>query len=250
MSRLLKVLPFALALAVVASAIFLASCNSNNTQMRLVNGIPNGPNLDVTLNGSSLYTNIGFETTEPSSGYKGVSSGGDAFVAYPTGTTTNPVISSSLNLGGGNQYTVVMQGLDGSTGSVAPATSVFTDNNTAPTSGKSNIRVINVSTFADQQFVNNGAVDVYLVPPGTPLNKQTLSYSGLTYGQSSGYLSIGAPSGGTLELDITVSGSTVPLFTQDYSVNPSGGQIRTIILVDITGGGNISNEPIVLTDLN
>jgi len=248
MSGVSKVLPLALAVVVVALAVLAASCGSTSTQLRIVQAISNTTtNVDYTLNGNSLFTDVGFETTEPSSGYKGVSGGTDTFVVYPTGTTSNALINSPLNLGSSNSYTVVLEGFVGESGSIAPAASVLTDNDTAPTSGNSFIRVIDASTYSEEVFPN---LDVYLVPPGTPLGSvKPNNSSPLTYGQSTGYLTVTPPSGGTLEMDITATGAKFAQLTEDYTVNPSGVQIRTIILIDVQGGGGFGT-PIILSDLN
>jgi len=246
MSRFLRALY--LAVAVLAIGIFAASCGSTSTHARFVNTISNGPNLDLVMNGSTAFTNVAFGSVEPTSGYKSFSSGSDPFIAYPTGTTSDPLISSNLNLSSSNKYLVVLAGLDGNTGTVPPAGIVLTDNNAAPASGQVNFRMVNASTWAAQNLVNTGAVDVYLVPPGTPLGSVTPNSTALQYTQASAYLPVGVPTGGTLEMDITVSGSTVPLFTQNYSV--TAGQVRTVVLDDTAGGISINTTPVFLADLN
>src|SRR5271154_1982320 len=92
MCRLFKILPLMLALA--ALSIF-AGCGSNNSQVRVVNAIPNSPpsGLDVYFNGTKNFTAVPFDTVSPSSNpatYNSVPSGSDTIQAYVTGSTANP----------------------------------------------------------------------------------------------------------------------------------------------------------------
>src|SRR5271155_3638396 len=88
MFRWLLALP--LTLALVASSIFLASCSSSGTSpVRVLNAIPDGPEVDVSVNGSKSFTQLSFESISPGTqpGYTNVPSGGVTVQAFLTGTS-------------------------------------------------------------------------------------------------------------------------------------------------------------------
>src|SRR5450759_1519197 len=90
MFRLLKALPLTLALATLS--LFAASCGSSNqSQIRVVHAIPDGPALDVDVNGTKITTAalafVGLQPTPPA--YTKVPSGSVTIQAFDTNTTTN-----------------------------------------------------------------------------------------------------------------------------------------------------------------
>lgn len=239
MSRLLKVLSLTFALATLS--LFAISCGSSSSQLRVVHAIPDAPvGLDVALNGKNIFTNVTFEAIEPTSGYQKVSAGGDTFEAFQTGTTTPVINSTSLNLGGSSQYTVVMTGFYSDTSGVnAPTAVLLTDTNTAPTAGNIEFRIVDASPSAPT------SVDVYIVPPGTDITTVSPQISGLTFQQASTYVSLSAA---IYAVIVTPSGNKTPFINQDYTL--TAGQIRSLVLVDVSGGGAISPTPVELSDLN
>jgi hypothetical protein len=244
MFRLLKALPLTLALA--ALSFFAASCGSSNqAQIRVVHAIPDGPALDIDVNTTKVITNIAFGGVQPTPpAYTKVSTGNVTFQAFDTGTTTNPIFGAngvSANLSGSSQYTIVLAGFLNGTGNNAPAVLQKTDNNSAPTSGNVEFRIIHASPSSP------GTVDVYIVPPGTDINSvNPPTIQGLTYQQaSSPYTSVAA---GTYSVIATTSGSKIPFITQDFPL-PTAGMIRTLVLLDNTGGGNPPSW-LPLNDLN
>jgi Domain of unknown function (DUF4397) len=245
MFRSLKALPVTLALA--ALSIFATSCGSSSqSQIRVVHAISNGPALDVNINTTKVFTNIAFGGVQPTPpAYTKVASGSVTIQAFDTGTTTNPIFGTNgvtANLSSSSQYTIVLAGFLNGTGANAPAALQITDNNTAPTSGNVEFRIIDASPSAP------GTVDVYIVPPGTDINQvNPPTIQGLTYQQaSSPYTSVAA---GTYSVIVTTSGSKIPIINpQDYAL-PTAGMIRTLVLVDNPGGGNPPSW-LELNDLN
>ena len=164
---------------------------------------------------------------------------------FQTGTTTPVNIDTSFKLGGGKQYTVVATGLSADTsGSDAPTAVLLTDNNTAPTTGNVNFRIVHASPSAP------ASVDVYIVPTGTDISSASPTISGLNFQQASGYQSISAATYAYV-LDtvlVTPSGSKTPFVNQNYTL--TAGQVRTLVLVDATGGGAPAPTPLELFDLH
>jgi hypothetical protein len=245
MRRFLQALP--LITVLLALGLFTA-CGSSNSQARFVNTIQNtvnygGGGLDVEFNGTKEFTNIQFPTAAAST-YTSVPSGSITILGLETGTTTQ-VFSSSTSLSSSTQYTLVATGFAGSSGVNAPGIVSFTDNNTEPTDGTVNFRVIDASLSGPV------AVDVYILPAGTVLSgsptipdigaESASSYVGVPYNST----------GGGFVMYVTTAGSTTPIFSQALSVgSASVGSIRTLVLTDVANGDFMNNSAIVLTDLN
>jgi Domain of unknown function (DUF4397) len=243
MFRLLKALPLTLALATLS--LFAASCGSSNqSQIRVVHAIPDGPALDVDVNGTKITTAAlafgGVQPTPPA--YTKVPSGSVTIQAFDTGTTTNPIFGTNgvtASLSGSAQYTVVLDGFVAS-----PSAPLITDINTAPTSGNIEFRIIHASPS------NQTPLDVYIVPPGTDITNVTPQIGGsnpLTYQQASSYVSVGFATNG-YSVILTANGNKTPLFNPPYGIAPPTGSIRTLVLVDLQGGGAMSQTPLVLND--
>jgi len=250
MFRLLKALSLTLTLASVS--IFATGCGSSSqSQVRVVHAIPDGPALDVDVNGTKITTAAlafgGVQPTPPA--YTKVASGNVTIQAFDTGTTTNPIFGANgvtANLSGSSQYTIVLAGFLNGTGNNALAVLQKTDNNSAPTSGNVEFRIIHASPSASPN--TPFAVDVYIVPPGTDITQvNPPTIQGLVYQQASNpYTSVAA---GTYSVIVTTSGSKTPLISpQDFPL-PQAGMIRTLVLVDNVGGGNPPSW-LELNDLN
>jgi hypothetical protein len=231
MFRLLKALPLTLALA--AFSFFTTSCGSGNqAQVRMVHAIPNAPALDVDINGTNDFPGILFGGVQPSSGYTKVPSGSVTIQAFDTGTTTNPIFGTNgvtASLSSSTQYTMVLAGVLNGAGSNALAALQITDNNTAPTSGNVEFRIIHAAPSAP------GSVDIYIVPDPSVINQVNPTFSGIAYTQASPtYFSAAA---GTYWVIVTTSGSKEEYIPAQSYPLPTAGMIRTFVLVDNPGGG-------------
>lgn len=243
MLRLLKALPLTLGLACLC--FFAASCGSNQSQIRVVHAISDGPALDINVNTTKVVTNIAFAGVQPTPpAYDKVTAGSVTLQAYDTGTTTSIVGNNgvSASLSGSSQYTVLLTGFLNGTGPTAPTFWEITDNNAAPTSGNVEFRIIDGSVNTP-----SGGFDVFIVPPGTNIQGLSPQVSGLTFGQGSAYISLTAAANGYAVI-ATPHGNQTPDINQNYTL--SAGQIRTIVIVDNQGGGGISAFPLLLNDLN
>ena len=234
----LRVLALSLAVAATLS-LLAASCTNSRSQVRVVNAIPNAPsNVDVVINGSTLFKNAGFPSVSPSSGYQSLSVGTEAIELLQTGTT-NVVINSSVSLASG-QSTVLVAGLYGATsGTNEPSLQAVSDNNSAPQTGDVEFRIVDASPSAPS------SVDVYIVAPGTNIAPLSPNISALAYPHASSYQTLPT---GTYSVVATTSGSKVPFVNQQYSL--VAGQIRTLVIVDVSGSGSPSSTPLELSDLN
>jgi hypothetical protein len=244
MLRPLKGRSLTLTLSLASLSILATGCGGNS-QVRVVNAISDASvNYDVAINGTTLFSDVGFESVSPASGYQSVSSGSDSIEFFQTGTTT-PVVNATLHLGGSKEYTVVATGYYGDTsGADAPGLVLFADDNTLPKPGDTEMRVVHASPSAPS------SVDVYVVPTGTDVSSATPTISGLMFQQASSYQSLSAATYAYVlyTVIVTPAGSKTPFINQGYTL--SAGQIRTLVLVDASGLRTASQTPLALVDLN
>ena len=248
MFRLWKVL--CLALAVVALALFAASCGAGGTSYRIINAIAkydyvDTGGFDITLNGATEFTSVMFTNINPpgKDAYKSVSPGSQTLDVFPHGLISVggvPVLEGSFNFSSHTRYTTLLMGND--TLANPYAAQPFTDDDVAPASGDFEFRVINASSNMPQP------VDIYIVGsptvvtgPNPPPPNATL-----TYGQATSYIS--NPAGSTWWLVVTVHTGHVPIISPT-SYTPSALQIETIVLVDGQNGFGVG-PPLIYSDLN
>jgi hypothetical protein len=254
MSRLLKALPLALALA--ALTIFAASCGSSApAQVRFVHAIQDATALDIDVSGTNVtstqeFTDISFLSVQPNQpGYTSIPSGSDTIEGFLTGTTSE-AFSDSVSWGGGAQYTVIATGFS-QTG-VKKGDNVvllsIPDNIPSPPAGDVEFRVIHASPSGP------GTVDVYIElnpnsGPGLPI-----TIKGLAYTQASNYVYFNfnpnndtPPPGFTVY--VTASGSTIPIISEP--INPANaGAARTLVLTDVQDGTSMRQLFLELSDLD
>ena len=249
MSRWLK--PLFLPLALAALSLLTAGCGASSggqSQIRLINAIPDGQPADIYVNGTKVVENFSFGQVYPApatpAGYVPVTSGTAKFQAFPPAETTNPVSPTGpVTLMVAKQYTVVAAGLELS--DYPPV--LITDDNTPPSAGNVELRVINASLNSPAH-----GVDVYIVPPGADIVNYQAQISGLSYTQASTYQPIPFAAGGYAVIftakqskQVIFSWPSTPPFT------PQSGSISTLVLMDNPGGSSgMSHTPLVLNDLN
>jgi hypothetical protein len=237
----LKTLPLVLTLAAVS--IFATSCGSSSAKLRIVQAIPDvsaGQPLDIYLDGNKAASSIGFGGTFPTTGYQSTHTGSRHLQVFLAGQTTGAIFDGNITLNSGSNYTAVLSGF---TTSSNIAASLFTDNNTAPSSGNVSVRIIHASPTWNYSYYQNG-MDIFVVAPGTSIFGVSPTVSALGYQHASNYVS--APAGSynviatppDLAAEIIVGGP--------YTFN--SGDIRTVIFVDAPGGG-LGSAPVVLNDL-
>ncbi len=254
MSRFFTVL--ILASGVVACGIFAASCGNGNAQYRVVNAVPNTTTFDpsgfaIYINGDSIFSNFSYGETQPSSSgkYQSVGGGTDTLTVYPNsaaGQANAQVIQSALNLGGGNQYTVVLTGNSSTSGATFPlAAQVISDPNPTQNTGLTGIRIIDASLNLNSLSSGFG-VDVYVLPSSTTTccngDGAGKVGSAMLYPQNGGsgnvstnYLNIGLPTNGSVRVWLTIANNPSGLISE-YNYNNvftlNAQQNYTLVLVD------------------
>ena len=112
----------------------------------MINAIPDGHLLDIDINGNRVIENFSFGQVYPAPAtparYVSVDSGTTSVQAFPPAETTNPVSPTGpATFGGATEYTVVAAGLE--LNDYPPV--VLTDDNTPPSAGNVELRIINAS---------------------------------------------------------------------------------------------------------
>jgi len=237
MLRMLKTLPFTLALT--ALSLFTA-CGSNGTKFRLVQGIADIPQqqaVDVQIDGKVVGT-VSLGGVAPASSYISVSSGSRHLQLFLTGQTTGPYFDGDVTFNSGGN-TVVATGSVTNNSIVAP---LFADNATAPTTSSNvQLRIIQASP---EGLGGNPAVDIYIVGPGANLPSTSPDIADVAYPAASAYKTFPA---GTYDLLLTPAG-IASLNIRLAGATFSAGKNYTYVLVDVAGGGEMSSSAVVLND--
>lgn len=223
MTRLWKLASLALGLSTFATVLLNTGCGSSNAQVRMMNAFVNQPSLDMLIGSNKVATAVIYGAA---SGYTSTSSGSNTLQIEDSGTN-NVLVNQPINLSSGSDSTVLATG---------SGTVVLTDNNTAPSSGNIEIRVINASQTL-------GTADVYIVPSGTAITPGSPTFASLAYQAASGYKSLAA---GSYQVIFTQAGQAFQVINSN-PLSFSAGQIRTVVGLDGQGGGFTTA---VLSDLN
>ena len=260
MLRLLKAVPLTLAiatLAIVAMSILATSCSSNNgTRARFFNAIPNtvqyGGALDVEVNGSQQFNGVTFGSASAST-YTPIPSGNVTFEGFESPGVTTPVFTDSTTLSAGTQYTEVATGQAGGTGTNQVVLMSLSDDNSLPSDGTLNFRVINAALNASPSA--NGSVDIWIEPAPYPFQVlEPATIQNLAYQSSSGYVNLRYNTGqaGFTVFVYTVGGGTplIPPYTISVSGSQTSAAVCTLVLVDFPNSTSMSSTPVLLDDSN
>jgi hypothetical protein len=222
-------------------ALTLAACGHSgngggNTNLRVVNAIPDVPSVSVTVgtpggtNPQTVVSNLPFQGLTQ---YIGVQSGNQEFKVSANGGASN-AIDTILGISSGANYTYVLYN------PVASATGLLISDSSfaTPASGTFGFRVINAATGV-------GLVDVYLTPPGTDINSTSPTVSSVAPGGVSPVLS---PNAATLELRVTAAGTKQIIFDTAAQNFANGSNYQ--IVVYTVGSGTLVNVAFLNVDTN
>jgi len=197
------------------------SGSSSHTQLRIMQASPNETNVDVSIDGKTVASDVGYEST---TGYMSVDSGSRHVQIFATGTTSNPLIDETISVTSGTSYTYLISNFSSSLDFPQ-----FVDDNSAPATGDFKLRIIHASPSL------GASADVYIVPPGTNISTVSPNFSNLPFNGASGYLSQVA---GAVEVFFTFPG-TKAVIIDTGTLNFSANQIRTIVALDGASGSSI-----------
>jgi Domain of unknown function (DUF4397) len=208
------------ALAVLVAT--LAGCQGISgiqptSQVRVIDVSPDAPALDIHQNSAAALYNVAFGTV---SSYIAVPAGPYTHAAYSAGTQQQ-LAAVRGTFSTGNQYTV----LAGNVAANLQMTVLKDQSYPAPT-GEVALRFLDQTTHP-------GAVDIYLLSPGSATSSVAPLVTAATFGTNTGY--IDAPAG-TYSIVAFPTGTVptsaaAPTYTGSQITYPSGS-VRTIILID------------------
>jgi hypothetical protein len=202
----LMVLATAVALLATTAVTFAA----DKARVRVVHASPDAPAVDVLVNGSAAFTNAPFKGITK---YASLDAGSYDVAVVPTGKTEPKVISATLPLEAGKDYTVVAVG---KLANIEPL--VLTDNNALPAAGKAHVRFVHASPDAP-------AVDIAV--KGGPVIFSNVAFKGV-----GDYTPV---DGGTYNLEVRLAGSdTVALDLPNIKLN--AGTVYTVYAMGLAGG--------------
>lgn len=185
--------------------------------VRVVHASPDGPNVDVWVNGETVLTDVPFTAV---SEYLPLPAGTVNVQVTATGST-DPVIDADLTLEAGTSYTVAATGL---LADIAPV--VLTDDRT-PAAGQAKLRVFHASPSAP------ASVDVAVADGPTLVE-------GLAFPEATDYLTVDA---GAYPLEIRAAGETDAALSLEATLE--AGENYTAIAMD---GGDAGVQVIVATE--
>jgi hypothetical protein len=176
--------------------------------------------------GQGYISNYGTVPPSPAAVFK---------VSPVTGST--PTASASATLNAGTQHTAFIT--DNGQSSTQYVLTVLEDQSTAAASGHSAFRFLN-------QAPRTGAVDVYMVPSGSTIADTTPLVTDLAVGSSTAYISFAST---TVTMVITPTGVTTPSYTST-SLALTGGEVRTVVIVDSQLTTNPPVQALIADDVN
>ena len=211
-----------------ASALFTFGCGGGDkAKLRILNAIPDQSQINVLLDGTTTFNSVAYGIAND---YMSTGSGSRHIQVEPAGST-NFIIDQNITLNSGANTTFIAADFSSTSSGIT-----LTDDTTAPTSGNVKIRIVNGSP-------NLGAVDVFIVPPGTSLNSVSPTITSLEFRNASDYQSLAA---GSYEIFFTPHGSTFA-FLDTGAISFTAGQNRTVVVLNNLSGGF---QVTTLSDLN
>jgi hypothetical protein len=195
----------------------VSSANANVCQLRVIDATPDAGGIDIYAGNNVLTYNLGYGTI---TSYIPMNPGTYTLAADASGTKSalSSVRASLLN---GKQYTLLFSSVAASL-----QAQVLTDQSQAAPTGQIALRFLDEAIYP-------GALDIYLVPSGSTLDKVNPLLTSVNFGNTPTYLNVPA---GTYTLYIVSAGTvvattTVPMYTGASTTYPTGSA-RTFVLLD------------------
>jgi hypothetical protein len=229
----------AIALAALAVSVGLAACENvaSYTQPSLVRVIDASyiaPAVNVAVEGTLLAINIGQGTITP---YGTLPASADAPIDVTAATGGATLVSTSGTLLAGHQHSVFLT--DNGAAPTSYEVTVLEDQQVPAAGGHSAFRFLN-------QAPKTGAVDIYMVPSGSTLADSIPLVTALPVGATAGYISFTSQ---TVTMVITPTGLLTPKYTSE-ALNLTGGEVRTVLIVDTQLTSNPPVEAFIANDVN
>jgi len=208
MRRIILAICALLALALLTPLPTMAQ--ETQSRIRVMHDSPDGPNVDVFIDGERVFENVAYSTTTD---YQALAPGQHRVQIAPAGkSAADSAIDTTVDLTRGKPYTVI------ALGKLADIKAeVLADTSKAPPADHARVRII-------QAAADIGPVDIY--PSGSAIPVLTDQYFG-----SADYVNILA---GTYAFDVTPAGSSqIALTSQQLKFEP--GWVYSLVVTQPDG---------------
>lgn len=208
-------------LACVLAVGVLAGCgggeDKTKAHVRLVNATSGYSSLSLVIGDETVATGVAYGGSADYTDIKGQTDSAD--LTRPGSATL--LSTSTVTVDKDTHYTMLAYGKAGSL-----ATTLLTDEESTPSSGKALVRVINTASDA-------GSLDVYLTSSGDTLSEASALTSAVSYGTLGDFITVNS---GTWRLRVTAAGSKTDLrLDLTGLVVPSEG-VTTLVITPGSGG--------------
>ncbi|HET7600358.1 MAG TPA: DUF4397 domain-containing protein [Gemmatimonadales bacterium] len=226
-----------LALALLPFATLACSNNdiipfdpNTEAQIRFIHAVPEGPNLDLLIEGAAAARNVAFDQAV---GYFIIAAGQRSVSARESavgeeGTPGPTVFTLTPTLTAGTFYTIIATGAP-----TAVQTIELVDNPAKPAAGNWNLRLVNAAP-------NLAAIDIYITEPNVDLHTVSPTIANVAYGGGSNYVTLPVLSAGQVIRITNAGDKDTPLIVSTERTFVSQ-QVSTIFVL-----GNPNGAPFAL----
>lgn len=148
-----------------------------------------------------------------------------------------PLVTAAATLNPGAQHSVFLT--DNGAAPTEYTVTVLQDQQTPAASGHSSFRFLN-------QAPRTGAVDVYMVPANSTLADSIPLCTAVAVGATCGYVTFASQD---VNLVITPTGATTSKYSS-ATLNLTGGEVRTVVIVDSQLTSNPPVQVVIAPDVN
>lgn len=220
-------------------ALGLSSCTdvasfSQPSLVRVIDASYIAPAVNVYVEKTLFAGNIGEGYI---SNYGTVSPSNAAEIQVTAATGGASLVAAAGTLLAGHQHSVFLT--DNGASPTEYAVTVLEDQQMAAASGHSAFRFLN-------QAPRTGAVDVYMIPASTTLADTIPLVTNLPVGATAGYVSFASQ---TVTMVITPTGQITPKYTST-SLSLTGGEVRTVVIVDSQLTSDPPVQVVIANDVN
>ena len=202
--------------------------------VRVIDASYIAPAVNVVVEGVTLAANIGQGTITP---YGTIPANNAAPIDVTAATGGTTLVNTNGTILAGHQHSIFLT--DNGAAPTSYEVTILEDQQVPAASGHSAFRFLN-------QAPKTGPVDVYMIPTGTTLANTIPIVTALPVGGTAGYISFTSQ---TVTMVITPTGVTTPKYTS-ASLALTGGEVRTVLIVDTQLTSNPPVEVFMSNDVN
>jgi Domain of unknown function (DUF4397) len=228
-----------LSLSALTVSIALTACENvagytQPTLVRVIDASYVAPAVNIKVEGTLLAGNIGQGSI---TSYATLPASINAAVNITAVTGGAKLVSTNGTLLPGHQHSVFLT--DNGAAPTGYQVTILEDQQVAAAAGHSAFRFLNQAT-------KTGAVDIYMIPSGAMLADSIPLVADFPVGATAGYVSFSSQ---TVTMVITPTGLTTPKYTS-ASLALTGGEVRTVLIVDTQLTSNLPIQVYMASDVN